>query len=147
MKTINSRFGEIEYEEGNLLHFPSGLVGLPELQNFVVVPNKKESPFFWIQSVDDAAMAFILTDPTRFFPQYRVIPEAADMEQLGIDSPDDCLNPVIVTVPEDLQITLNMAAPLLYAPKTNRAIQVVLDGRDEWQTRTPLPTTAVRKER
>ncbi len=139
MKTINSRFGEIEYKEENLLHFPNGLVGLPALRDFLVIPNKKESPLFWIQSVDDEAMAFILTDPTNFFPHYKVVPEAADMKELAIESEDECYNLVIVTVPQNLQITLNMAAPLLYAPKTNRAVQAILDGQGEWQTRTPLP--------
>ncbi len=111
MKKILTRFGEVEYDESKLLHFPSGLVGLPNLHDFIVMPNQKEGPLFWIQSVE-------------------------------IKEGDECLTLVVVTVPEDLNITLNLAAPILYSPVKNRAIQVILDDankKDIWSTRTPLP--------
>ena len=59
MRTIKTRFGEVEYDPDNLLHFPAGMIGFPTLHNFVVMPNKKEGPLFWIQSVDDPAIAFV----------------------------------------------------------------------------------------
>ncbi len=142
MKKILTRFGEVEYDETKLLHFPSGLIGLPNLRDFIVMPNQKEGPLFWIQSVDDPEMAFVLTDPTNFFVDYKVLPEKEDREMLQIEEGDDCLALVIVTVPEDLNITLNLAAPILYSPEQNRAIQVILDNankKDIWDTRTPLP--------
>ncbi len=66
-KKIVTRFGEIEYDPENLLHFPEGLIGFEDLHDFIVMPNEKEGPLFWIQSVDDAGIAFVLTDPTNFF--------------------------------------------------------------------------------
>ncbi len=142
MKKIDTRFGEVEYDESKLLHFPSGLIGLSELHDFVVMPNKKDGPLFWIQSVNDPQMAFVLTDPTNFFPDYRVIPEKEDREALKIEEGDECLVLVVVTVPEDLNITLNLAAPILYSPEKNTAIQVILEDsnkKDIWETKTPLP--------
>lgn len=142
MKKILTRFGEVEYDEKQLLHFPSGLVGLPDLHDFIVMPNEKQGPLFWIQSVDEPEMAFILTDPTNFFLDYKVIPEKEDREILQTDEGDECLALVIVSVPEDLNITLNLAAPILYSPEQNRAVQVILDNantKEIWQTKTPLP--------
>ena len=140
MKKIASRFGEIEYDENNLLHFPEGLIGLATLHDFVVMPNLKQGPLFWIQSTEDPAMAFVLTDPTNFFLGYTVVPDATDLSLLGITEKDECYCVVIVTVPENQNITLNMAAPILYSPKSNRAIQVIVDDpKGEWQTKTPLP--------
>ena len=140
MKKLETRFGEVEYDEAQLLHFSTGLIGLPNLHDFIVMPNKKEGPLFWIQSVDDPQMAFVLTDPTNFFLEYRVIPEKEDRELLQIEEGDNCLALVVVTVPPDLNITLNMAAPILYSPEKNRAIQTILDETTStWQTRTPLP--------
>ena len=72
MEKINTRFGEVEYDPQNLLHFPAGLIGLPNLRHFIVMPNKKQGPLFWIQSVDEPAMAFVLTDPTNFFLDYNL---------------------------------------------------------------------------
>ncbi|THB75738.1 MAG: flagellar assembly protein FliW [Desulfobulbaceae bacterium] len=138
MKKLNTRFGTIEYDPEKLLHFPAGLIGLPTLHDFVVIPNKKEGPLFWIQSVDDPEMAFVLTDPTNFFLTYKVAPDESERNTLRIGEEDDCFVLSVVTVPADQKITLNLAAPILYAPKTNRAIQIILEGTD-FKTKTPLP--------
>ena len=138
MKKINTRFGEIEYDPDNLLHFPAGLIGLPNLRHFIVMPNKKQGPLFWIQSVDDPAFAFVLTDPTNFFLDYNIMPDDVDRSYLGIQADDECFTLSVVTVPPDRNITINLAAPILYTSSTNRAIQVILEGTD-YQTKTPLP--------
>lgn len=138
MEKINTRFGEVEYDPENLLHFPAGLIGLPNLRNFVVMPNKKQGPLFWIQSIDDQDIAFVLTDPTNFFLDYRVIPEPAERQSLNIDEGDECFVLTVVTVPPDQNITVNLAAPILFAAKTNKAVQVILEGAD-YSSKTPLP--------
>lgn len=138
MKKIETRFGEVEYDPDNLLFFPAGLIGFPTLQSFIVMPNRKQGPLFWIQSVDDPDMAFVLTDPTNFFLNYSVIPDSAERNTLQINEEDECFMLVVVTVPPDQKITLNLAAPILFAPKTNRAIQTILENTD-YESRTPLP--------
>jgi flagellar assembly factor FliW len=140
MKKILTRFGEVEYDPANLLHFPAGLVGFPNLRDFVVMPNKKEGPLFWIQSIDDPDIAFVLTDPTNFFLEYRVVPEESEKNMLRIENVEDCYVLTVVTVPPDQKITLNLAAPILFSPKSNRAIQVILENTD-YKTKTPLPST------
>lgn len=138
MKKINTRFGEVEYDPDNLLHFPGGLIGLPNLRRFVVMPNKKQGPLFWIQSIDDPDIAFVLTDPTNFFLDYHLAPEESEKKNLQIEDDDDVFVLSIVTVPQDQKITLNLAAPILFAPKTNRAIQVILEN-SPYTSKTPLP--------
>ena len=138
MKKIITRFGEVEYDPSNLLHFPAGLIGLPNLRHFIVMPNKKSGPLFWIQSVDDPDMAFVLTDPTNFFLDYLVSPDTTERQVLHIEENDEYFVLCVVTVPPDQNITLNLAAPILFAPKSNRAIQVILEGTQH-SYRTPLP--------
>lgn len=133
-----TRFGEVEYNPDNLLYFPAGLIGLPNLRHFIVMPNKKNGPLFWIQSVDDPEMAFVLTDPTNFFLSYKVVPDTSERHSLGISEGDDCFSLVVVTVPPDRKITINLAAPILFSPITNRAIQVILEGT-EYTSKTLLP--------
>jgi flagellar assembly factor FliW len=139
MRKLQSRFGEIEYSDENLLTFPEGLIGFEHLRRFVVMPNEKEGPLFWIQSVEDPNVAFILTDPTNFFLDYRVVPDQRERMKLGLEETDECFVLSVVTVPPDRKITLNLAAPILFAPKSNRALQVILEG-GKYQSRTPLPT-------
>ncbi|RLB68937.1 MAG: flagellar assembly protein FliW [Deltaproteobacteria bacterium] len=138
MEKIQSRFGEIEYDPDNTLQFPEGLIGFEDLRNFIVMPNEKEGPLFWIQSVDDPQVAFILTDPTDFYYDYRVVPDEREREKLGIDETEDCLIVSVVSVSSERKITLNLAAPILFAPETNRALQVILEGTN-FSSQTPLP--------
>lgn len=138
MRKIQTRFGEVEYDPQQTIRFPEGLIGFGHLRDFLVMPNRKEGPLFWIQSVDDPQIAFVLTDPTNFFLDYRVVPDPRECEKLDIRPGDECHALAVVTVPPDRKITLNLAAPVLFAPATNRAIQVVLEN-SPWQTRTPLP--------
>ncbi len=138
MEKINTRFGEVEYELENLLHFPAGLIGLPNLRHFIVMPNKKEGPLFWIQSVDEPEMAFVLTDPTNFFLDYLVAPDSGECQSLRIEESEKCFVLTVVTVPPDQNITLNLAAPIFFAPRTNRAIQVILND-SKFSSKTPLP--------
>ncbi len=138
MRTINTRFGEVEYDPDNLLHFPAGMIGFPTLHDFIVMPNKKEGPLFWIQSADDPAIAFVITDPSNFFLDYQAEPDESIKNALKISDNDDCYVLSVVTVPKDQQITLNLVAPIFFSPKTNRAIQVILENT-EYKPKTPLP--------
>lgn len=140
MDKITTRFGEVEYDPENLLYFPAGMIGLPNLKKFIVMPNKKKGPLFWIQSVDEPDFAFVLTDPTNFFLDYSVIPDASDLQFLQTDQDNSCFVLVVVTVPADQKITLNLAAPILFEPATNRAIQIILE-KTKYSTKTPLPET------
>ncbi len=138
MNKIASRFGEIEYDPASVLTFPEGLIGFETLREFVVMPNEKEGPLFWIQSVEDPQVALVLTDPTNFFPNYIVAPEEGERDKIGIDADGQCFALVVVSVSQQRDITLNLAAPILFAPESNKAMQVILDN-SEHQIQTPLP--------
>ena len=139
MKKIQSRFGEIEYDPENTLLFPEGLIGFEHLRNFVVMPNETEGPLFWIQSIEDPQLAFVLTDPTHFYFDYKVVPDGRERQKLAMNEGEDCLVVSVVTVPQNRNITLNLAAPILFSPETNRALQVILEGTN-FSPQMPLPT-------
>ncbi|GAB4175522.1 MAG: flagellar assembly protein FliW [Geothermobacteraceae bacterium] len=139
MKISGTRFGDIEYSQDNLIHFPDGMIGFEELHDFIVMPNREGELLFWIQSVDDADIAFLLTDPGNFFVDYAVAPDKNEMARLGISKAEDAYALAVVTVHPDKSITMNLAAPVIFAPETRRAIQVILEGAP-FNTRTPLPT-------
>lgn len=135
---IDTRFGEVQYDPQNTIHFPEGLIGFESLRDFIVMPNKKNGPLFWIQSVDDPQIAFVLTDPTHFFLDYKVVPNESERAKLEMKKGDKCFALSVVSVPPDRQITLNLLAPILFAPGSNRALQVIVEN-SSYQTRTPLP--------
>ena len=139
MNTLHTRFGEVSYDPAQILQFPEGLIGLDRLQRFLVMPNRKEGPLFWMQSVDDPDFAIVVTDPTHFFRDYLLAPDEREREKLGIDADGACHALAIVSIGDSREITLNLSGPILYAPATNRGLQVILDD-PRYSTRTPLPT-------
>ncbi len=138
MKKINSRFGEIEYDPATTLTFPEGLIGFKDLREFIVMPNEKDGPLFWIQSVEDPQVAFVLTDPTNFFLEYSVVADETERQKLHLEDGEEHFVLSVVTVHQDRSVTLNLQAPIIYAARPNRALQVILD-KSEYQVRTPLP--------
>ncbi len=139
MKTLQTPLGEVQYDPDKVIRFPEGLVGFESLRDFVVVPNEKnDSPLFCFQSVEAPHLLFLLVDPALFFPDYTVAPSPAVLEKLGIREDDPVFTLTTITFHQDERITLNLLAPIVYTPKTDRAVQVVLEGSG-YQAAAPLP--------
>ena len=138
MKTLHTGFGEITYDPDKVIRFPEGLIGFEHLRKFIVMPVKKDDVLFCIQSVEEAHVAFLLINPCLFFPDYQVRPASGDLEKLGITEDDSYFVMTTITFHKDKTATLNLLAPVIYTPKTDRAVQVVLEGSG-YSTRTPLP--------
>ncbi len=124
------RFGEVTVPSERVVNFPRGLVGLPQAQRFVFL-HAEETPgtFFWMQSVVDPALAFVVCEPQIFFPDYRVPLSREDQIALGIEQVEDGLVCVILVVPDDpKQITANLRGPLVINTERRIGFQLVLAG-------------------
>src|SRR3982751_4817592 len=67
-----SRFGLLSVDEERIITLPKGLLGFPNHTRFALIQTGEENYFFWLQSVDDAGLAFVVTDPSIFFKDYEV---------------------------------------------------------------------------
>lgn len=144
MRTLQTSFGEITYDPEKVIYFPKGLIGFEQLRKFIVLPAKKGDVLFSIQSVEEAHVAFLLINPGLFFPDYAVKPGASDFDKLGITGKDPYFVMTTITFHKDNTASLNLLAPIIYTPKTDRAIQLVLEGSG-YSTKTPLPTKKPQK--
>jgi flagellar assembly factor FliW len=139
MKTLQTPYGEVEYDPEKTIRFPEGWIGFEKLRDFVVIPNEKgDAPLFCLQSVEEPHLMFLLIDPGRFFADYRVVPDTPALEKLGITRKDHYFVLTTITFHQDESVTLNLLAPVVYSPKTGRAVQLVLEGSG-YKARTPLP--------
>ena len=109
---------------------PSGMLGFPDKQRFVILQHKETSPFYWYQSVDDPALAFVITSPFLFMPDYEV-----DIEDGLIETPWDSSREdnvlelyVVVNIPKGSpeKMTANLIGPILVNNRTRQAVQVVI---------------------
>jgi len=92
--------------------------------------------FFWLQCLDDPDLAFVITDPTMFYPEYTVPIRSEQKEALSLDKLEDAQVFVIVNKVEQ-QLTGNLQGPLVVNTLDRTGEQLVLADK-RWTTRQPL---------
>ena len=120
-----SRFGLIEIDESSIINFPNGLIGFAEFKNFVVLD--ADSPFSWLQSVDDPTLAFLTVDALNCEASYRV--NRKDFaSQVDLEEKESHIVILVVAISEEASsATLNLRAPIVVNLDKKLAAQVVLD--------------------
>ena len=127
IKVKTTRFGELEVRDEDLIELPSGLIGFPELKRYVLLDHDKDSPFKWLQSLDDGAIAFVLINPLLFKTDYTVEVTEAEVADLALKAEEDAVISVIITIPTNPQnMTANLKAPLVFNLKNRKGKQLVL---------------------
>lgn len=109
---------------------PYGMLGFSDKKKFIVLQHQKNSPFFWYQSLDDPGLAFVITSPFLFKPDYNIDLEFTlnEMSWNG-GGKNGCLELyIIVNIPKGLphKMTGNLIGPILINNKVRQAVQVVL---------------------
>jgi flagellar assembly factor FliW len=134
MKVNTKAFGHIEVNEKQKIIFPKGLFGFEDFKDYVLI-DAEHQPFFWLQSLDDHEIAFILINPFLFRPDYEVNINNDELSEIGIDTPENALIFVIVTIPQDGgSMTANLQGPLVINKKIMTGMQAVLSDL-KWKTK------------
>ncbi len=130
MRILTERFGEVEVQPENVLVFPQGLLGFEEYKKYVIL-DEKDSFFWFLQSVEEAELVFVVLMPELLRSDYQVCLEGPMVKELGFTDASEGQVYVIVTVPENIaEMTANLQAPLVINTKKKLAKQVVLmDGK------------------
>lgn len=127
MKT--SKFGEITIDPDKVITMTTPFLGFPESMRFVLRPHGEESPFIWLQSLDNPDLAFVMINPTLLIPAYR--PEISPMilDELEVKEPQQLELLVILTIPKGRieEMTANLLGPVAINPLKRIAKQVPLD--------------------
>ncbi len=147
MKYETARFGSVEIQDKDILLFPSALYGFDQEKEFVILPldPKIESPMEWLQSLRSRELAFIVTDPFLFVPEYKMVLSDSEMDQLKLESMESVAVRVIVTIPKvHSEMTANLVAPLVINQKNRLAKQVVLTSA-EYDTKHSLISSQNKK--
>ena len=128
MEVRTTRFGTIDIAEDRVITFPRGLLGFSEHKRFCLLEPQEDSAFFWLQSLDDANLAFVVTDPSFFVPEYSVPIRSEQLTELGLSRLEDAQVFVIVNKVDD-QLTANLLGPLLVGGRSLLGRQLVLSDK------------------
>jgi flagellar assembly factor FliW len=130
-----SRFGDVDVIVDSIIDFPGGLVGLGG-SSYALLSTDANSPFLWLQSLDNPGVALPVTNPHRFFEEFVVELADGDAEDLGLD--DGVAADVYVTVTASSvlsDITVNLKGPILIRDGSGHQ---VINQRDGAAVKTPL---------
>ncbi len=149
MKIETTRFGEIHLDASQVIRMPDGMPGFVDSKRFVMIQTRENSPFFWYQSLDDPDLAFVITDPNQFVPDYHPdfkqhlktiswIDPAVSFREIS------CY--VVVTIPKGApeKMTGNFLGPLVMDLSSRLAVQLVIpDGNYSHKTRLLSRTSSL----
>ncbi len=126
-----TRFGTISEEDFPIIKFEGGLPGFEHECEFVMlpVPGSEDTPYMFLQSCSTPDLAFLMTNPFVFFPDYEFSLEDEVQEELGIKNREDFVIFTLITIPngEISKMTANLMAPLVVSFTTRKAKQIILE--------------------
>ena len=140
MKLTTRIFGEVEIDDSKIISFPNGIIGFPDLKQFVLMfdEEKGTDTIKWLQSIDEPTFAMPVMDPLIVCPDYKPEVDSNAVDLIGELSNDDLLILVTVTVPHDLkQMTVNLMGPFIINVKECKAVQTIVDN-DDYPVKFPI---------
>ncbi len=127
-------FGKIDVDERQKVMFASGLFGFENLHDYALL-DAAQPPFYWLQSLEDREISFVLIDPTYFRPDYVLEAPEEDLEDIGIDDDADILVFAIVTIPQKRErMSANLQGPIVINRKNKHARQTI-SLNNNWKVR------------
>lgn len=128
---INSRrFGPVSVREDQVILLTPGLLGFARFQRYILIEHQAESPFLWLQSVDNPDLAFVVIEPGLIMPGYEPGNSDEVRQELAAETSEDIKTLVILTIPpgRPQEMTANLMGPVVINLKNRRGKQLVMEG-------------------
>jgi flagellar assembly factor FliW len=146
MKIATKAFGLIEVSEHQKVSFPHGLFGFEDYHNYVLL-DAKEQPFYWLQSLDEDQVAFVLINPFLFRPDYEMDIDNEELLRIGISDPGHAVIFSIITISSDKSpMTANLQGPLVINRENRLGIQAILTD-PRWKTKHDIAAELAKANR
>jgi flagellar assembly factor FliW len=127
---INAKyFGEVSYEENEMIHIINGLFGFETYTKYLPLPfHEEDDSMISLQNLEDETLSFILMNPFMIYPDYAPELSQEDLKELGASSIEDISFYVISVIREPIDTsTVNLKAPLIVNALNRKAKQIILE--------------------
>lgn len=139
MNITTKLFGEIEVDETKKITFVQGIVGFPDLKDFLLIhDNESQGGIRWMQSIQEPAFAIPVIDPLVVKEDYNPCIEDELLKPMGEMDEEDLLVLVTITVPHEIEkMTVNLKAPIIINGSNRKANQIIVDD-DQYVVKFPI---------
>ncbi|MBF0179859.1 MAG: flagellar assembly protein FliW [Magnetococcales bacterium] len=132
-----------------MITLADGMLGFPNSKQYLMFPYAEDSSFFWLQSVDEPEIAFIVINPFDFFADLEFLIDDEDSRSIGLEKGEDLEVFTLLTIPEGNpeEMRTNLAGPVVVNASNRRGRQVVVKEYSPRQPLIPLEMRATYRER
>lgn len=133
-----TRFGRIEIEDNRIIIFPRGILGFPLQKEYALLDC--ENSLYWMQSIQNPALAFAVIDPYLFRPDYKPIFDLRELEEIGLTEKGltdrNRVGLLVIVNRHGNRLTGNLDGPLVIDMQQRLGKQVVLTSNNYRTTET-----------
>lgn len=139
MKVQTKYFGEVEYDSGDVIQFPTGPFGFENEHSFLLIPfDGSGGNLLCFQSTNTPSLAFVSMNPFSLLPEYDPVLQPSELKALGAAESGELGYYTLCVVKNPISdSTINLKCPVAINPETRVAQQVILE-TDVYQMRHPL---------
>ncbi len=139
MQITTEKFGVVEVNEDTIFTFVKPIIGFEDFTKYILIEHDENSPFKWLQSVDNMELAFPVTYASYFNINYVFEIGDDDAATIDLNSVEDLLILNIANIPvgHPENATINLVSPIVINFANKKAMQIILLNT-EYSTRTPL---------
>ena len=132
MKANTRIFGEIEIADEKIITLEKGMMGFPNLNRFALIydeeKKQKDTSIMWLQSMDDADIAFPVMIPNAVKEDYAPNVSKEIVAPLGELNEQNTYILVTVTVPKNIQdFSVNLKAPIVINMDNHKGVQLIVE--------------------
>jgi flagellar assembly factor FliW len=131
MKIDTVRFGTIEVDESRVITMKGCILGFDHLHHYAILLQDQNNPLWWLQSIEDSAVAFVVIDPSVIKRDYHPTISIVDRIFLEISREEEISFLSIVTIRhQPFCVTANLRAPLVINEEKCLGSQIILEEAD-----------------
>jgi flagellar assembly factor FliW len=128
---LTKYFGSIEYQEADVIQFPSGLPAFEQETEFVLIEPPSSAPMVFLQSLPQSSLCFLALSILAIAPDYSLAVTTEDLQTLHLEADrqprigDEVACLALIAVAENGRITANLLAPIVINRLNRRAVQAI----------------------
>ena len=130
-QTFTKYFGAVEYQETDVVQFPSGLPAFEEETQFVAIEPSAQAPLVFLQSLRNSSLCFLALPVLTIDPEYQLQMTPEDLHSLNLEPGhqprfrDGVICLALIAVAEDGFISANLLAPIVIHASDHRGVQAI----------------------
>ena len=122
MTNFPTRFGPLDIPDAHRWHSDPPLLGFTQYTSYALLHLHEQGPFLWLQSLEEAGVSFLLTEPRHF----GLIYEERQIPAQGQSTPVVLVMVILPQAPGQ-ELRAHSQAPLLFDTSRRRFHQIILE--------------------